>query len=154
MALNQPDSGAHQIVWTALGSPDLAIADLRSMFHFQQDDGRIPETINWRYKPSLTDPLKPRLYTKNEYNDLTQIPVLPYSLRAIYRATGDVELLKEFVPKIIKYLDWWRTTRALDDTGLVTILHPWESGLDLTPAYDDALGVDPKVRARPPWRAM
>ena len=124
------------------------------MLHFQQDDGRIPETINWRYKPSLTDPLKPHLYTRNEYNDLTQIPVLPYSLRAIYNATGDVELLEEFVPKIIKYFDWWRTTRALDDTGLVTILHPWESGLDLTPAYDDALGVDPKVRARPPWRAM
>ena len=124
------------------------------MLHFQLDDGRIPQQINWRYKPGFTDPLKPRLYTKNEYNDLTQMPVLPYSLRSIYIATGDVGLLKEFVPKLVKYFDWWRTTRALDDSGLVTILHPWESGLDLTPAYDPALGVSPSFRARPPWSTM
>jgi hypothetical protein len=98
--------------------------------------------------------LKPRLYTKTEYNDITQMPVLPYSLRSIYNATGDVDLLQEFVPKLVKHFEWWRTTRALDDTGLVTIIHPWESGLDLSPAYDAALGVDPASRARPAWGQM
>jgi len=124
------------------------------MLLFQLDDGRIPQQINWRYKPGFSNPLKPRLYTKNEYNDLTQMPVFPYSLRSIYNATGDVGLLREFVPKLIKHFDWWRTNRVLDDTGLVTILHPWESGLDLTPAYDAALGVDSASRARPAWRQM
>jgi glycogen debranching enzyme len=124
------------------------------MLYFQLDDGRIPQQINWRHKPGLPNPLKPRLYTKNEYNDLTQMPVLPYSLRSIYTATGDVDLLREFVPKLVKHFDWWRTTRDLDNNGLVTILHPWESGLDLTPAYDPALGVSPENRARPAWSSI
>ena len=124
------------------------------MLHFQLDDGRIPQQINWRYKPGFTDHLKPRLYTKMEYNDLTQMPVFPYSLRSIYNATGDVALLRDLVPKLVKYFDWWRTTRDLDGNGLVTILHPWESGLDLSPAYDSALGVKPSSRARPAWRTM
>ena len=122
------------------------------MLHFQQPDGRIPQMINWRHKRGLTDPLKPRLYTKHEYNDLTQMPVLPYSLRAIYAATGnDTAVLREFLPPLIKYFNWWKTTRDLDGTGVVTILHPWESGLDLTPAYDPALGVRLTSRARPAW---
>ena len=124
------------------------------MLHFQQPDGRIPQQINWRYQRSLTDPLKPRLYTKTEYNDLTQMPVLPYSLRAIYAASGDnnnVTHLRALVPPLVKYFNWWKRTRDLDGTGVVTILHPWESGLDLTPAYDCALGVPPTSRARPAW---
>jgi hypothetical protein len=124
------------------------------MLNFQVDDGRLPQQINWRLKRSLTDPLKPRLYSKDEYNDLTQMPVLPYSLRSIYEATGDVNLLKEFVPPLIKYFNWWKATRDLDHTGVVTILHPWESGLDLTPAYDPALGVSPENRARPAWSSI
>jgi glycogen debranching enzyme len=124
------------------------------MFHFQLPDGRIPQQINWRHKPGLTNPLKPRLYTKDECNDLTQIPVLPYSLRAIYAATADVALLRELVPKLVHHFNWWRTTRDLDGTGVISILHPWESGLDLTPAYDPALGVRPSSRARPAWSAI
>lgn len=121
------------------------------MLQFQLDDGRIPQQINWRHKKRLTDPLKPRLYSNNEYNDLTQMPVLPYSLRSIYEATGNVTYLRELVPPLVKYFRWWKTTRDLDSTGVVTILHPWESGLDLTPAYDPALGVSPPSRARPMW---
>lgn len=149
-----PDSGAHQIAWISLGEVDLAVADLRSQLNFQLEDGRIPQQINWRAKKSWRDPFKPKLYSKMEYNDLTQMPVLPYSLRAIYRATNDVAYLEEFVPKLVKFFNWWKTTRDLDGTGVVTILHPWESGIDLTPSYDPALGVSPNARARPPWSGI
>ena len=124
------------------------------MLHLQLDDGRIPQQINWRYKKSWNDPLKPNLYSQHEYNDLTQMPVLPYSLRSIYDATGDVALLKEFVPKLVKYFRWWKSIRDLDGSGVVTILHPWESGTDLTPCYDAALGVAAENRARPPWSVI
>ena len=149
--LISPDSGAHQITWVALGAPTEAIADLRSLLHFQLDNGRIPQQINWRFNQSWSHPFKPRLYSKDIYNDLTQMPVLPYSLRAIYTATGDVACLEEFVPKLVNYFSWWKTNRDLDGTGVVTILHPWESGLDLSPSYDPALGVKSKRRASPSW---
>jgi hypothetical protein len=82
------------------------------------------------------------------------MPVLPYTLRSIYNATGDLSLLRELVPPLVHHFNWWRTTRDLDASGIVSILHPWESGLDLTPAYDPALGVSPSARARPSWAAI
>lgn len=147
------DSAAHQIAWTALGKADRAIDDLRSLLRFQQDDGRIPEQINWHaHQMSWADRYKTRLlYSGTTFNDLTQIPVLPYSLRSIYNATEDVSLLEEFVPKLVAYHDWWKASRELDESGVVSILHPWESGLDLTPAYDRALGLSGYSAARPPW---
>lgn len=148
------DSGAHQIVWVALGHVDLAIADLRTQLQFQLEDGRIPQQINWEAKKSWSDPFKPQLYSKREYNDLSQMPVLPYSLQSIYQATGDKALLQEMVPKLVKYFNWWKANRDLDGNGVVTILHPWESGIDLSPGYDPALGVHSKSRARPPWRSI
>jgi hypothetical protein len=52
-----------------------------------------------------------------------------------------MDILKEMVPKLVRYFNWWKDNRDVDGNGLVTILHPWESGIDLSPAYDPALGV-------------
>ena len=42
---------------------------------------------------------------------------------------------------MIEYYDWWARYRQPDYDGLVVIIHPWESGLDASPAYDEALKV-------------
>jgi len=52
-------------------------------------------------------------------------------------------LLKELVPKLVKYFDWWRTTRDVDNDYLISIFHGWESGLDASPIYDLAYGIHP-----------
>ena len=110
------DSGAHQILW-ARKDVKKAIADIRGMLSFQLCDGRIPEMINWHAEKQgfLAHFLTRIQYSHTTYNDLTQIPVLPYrylphfkevtnsSLRAIYEQTNDTELLREIVPKLIRY---------------------------------------------------
>jgi hypothetical protein len=75
------DSGAHQIVW-ARKDVDRAIADLRGMLSFQLNDGRIPEMINWHAeKEGFVSHFLTRMqYSHTTYNDLTQMPVLPYRL--------------------------------------------------------------------------
>jgi hypothetical protein len=55
------------------------------------------------------------------------MPVLPYSLRSIYQASGDKEHLKEFLYPLVEYFKWWRNTRDAGD-GLVTAIHNWETG--------------------------
>jgi glycogen debranching enzyme len=67
--------------------------------------------------------------------------MLGYSVRAIWNATKDIEILKEFVPKLVKYYEWWDNVRDPDRDGLVSIIHPWESGIDASPLYDPAHGV-------------
>jgi glycogen debranching enzyme len=129
------DSGWHMIVWSHR-RPENAIADLRTLLQFQQPDGFIPETIFWKQNSLLR-----RLvawfngYSQAEYTDLTQMPMLAYSVRAIWQATHEKNLLKEFVPAIAQYLEWWQR-RDHDNDGLVSIIHPWESGMDASPTYD------------------
>ena len=44
-----------------------------------------------------------------------------------------------------RYFNWWKENRDVDGSGLIAILHPWESGIDLSPAYDPALGVPERI---------
>jgi len=129
------DSGWHMIVWS-YRQPENAIADLRTLLQFQQPDGFIPEIIFWkqnRFLRKLVNFITG--YSHEEFTDLTQMPMLAYSVRAIWQATHDKKLLQEFVPKIVKYLEWWQH-RDHDNDGLVSIIHPWESGIDASPTYD------------------
>jgi hypothetical protein len=66
-------------VW-ARKNVNRAIADLRGMLNFQLDDGRIPEMINWHSeKQGFISHFLTRIqYSHTTYNDLTQMPVLPY----------------------------------------------------------------------------
>jgi hypothetical protein len=110
------DSGAHQILW-ARKNVTRAMADLRGMLSFQLCDGRIPEMINWHAEKEgfVAHFLARMQYSHTTYNDLTQMPVLPYryvnqvfancSVRAIYEQTNDTKFLEEVVPKVVKYLD-------------------------------------------------
>ena len=58
-------------------------------------------------------------YSSDEITDTTQMPVLPFSLRAMYDATKDASLVKEFLYPMINYFKWWRATR--DDGDGVSV---------------------------------
>ncbi|KAJ3095152.1 hypothetical protein HDU97_007226, partial [Phlyctochytrium planicorne] len=98
-------------------------------------DGRVPETTDW---PAGVG------------NAVSQMPTIPYALLAIYRKTGDVSFLQEQLPNVARYLDWWRTTRDLGD-GLKVTVHPWESGIDASPAYDAAWHFTPAATEELSW---
>ena len=55
-------------------------------------------------------------------------------------------LLDELFPKLVAYHQWLYRERVLGDSGLVTLIHPWECGLDSTPPWMQALR-----RWRMPW---
>jgi hypothetical protein len=48
-------------------------------------------------------------------------------------------LLAELLPKLVAYHSWLYDERDLHDSGLVTLIHPWECGLDTTPPWMQAL---------------
>jgi hypothetical protein len=47
--------------------------------------------------------------------------------------------LSDVVPPIVRYHQWLHRERDLRGDGLVTLLHPWECGLDTTPSWMQAL---------------
>jgi hypothetical protein len=50
------------------------------------------------------------------------------------------------VPKLVRYHEWLFRERRLDGSPLVTLIHPWECGLDSTPPWMTALAA-----MRMPW---
>lgn len=134
------DSGFHMMAWSHRNVSN-AIADLRTMLSMQRPDGRIPEIIFWGPQSQEEQIGVEAQYSDKRFVDLTQMPLLAISLRAIWNSTRDLSLLREFVPKIANYFEWFVNTRSPDGDDLVVIIHPWESGLDASPAYDQALDV-------------
>ena len=49
----------------------------------------------------------------------------------------------------LKWHRWWYSARDPEGTGLVALLHPWESGSDNSPAWDIALARVPTTTDTP-----
>ena len=131
------DSGAAAIS-NSWRNTSRAVLELSTLLRAQQADGRIAEETNW---------------PDGDVNHLTQMPVLPWTLRAIFERSGSsngTAVLRSLLPPLIRYWEWWRDTRDIDGRGLVTIMHPWESGIDISPAYDAAWHVAVAANSTPP----
>ena len=50
------------------------------------------------------------------------------------------EFLRELMPRLVAWHDYLYRERTHDGEGLVEIWHPWESGADNSPLWDEALG--------------
>lgn len=97
------DSCSHMMSWSHRNVSN-SIADMRTMFQMQQPDGRVPEIIFWGHQ-SIEDLAMTELqYSNTKFVDLTQMPILPFALRAIYNATKDVALVQELLPKALHTL--------------------------------------------------
>ncbi|MBA2713501.1 MAG: glycogen debranching protein [Rubrobacteraceae bacterium] len=79
---------------------------------------------------------------------LCQPPVHAIAVRHIWEAAGnggeDVlaearGFLEELYPKLFAWHQYLATTRDPEESGLVTIYHPWESGTDNSPRWNAAL---------------
>jgi hypothetical protein len=78
---------------------------------------------------------------------ISQPPVTATATRFILeRSKGDAALearAAALYPKILASHDWWAAARDPDSIGLVGVLHPWESGADNSPVWDEPLKATP-----------
>lgn len=157
----------HQWSWdaafVAIGwahfAPRRAVTELRSLFRGQWSNGMVPQIVFDRtvalgaYEPRHTTwatagLCPPRVPTSG----ICQPPVHAIALarvRAIAErrddgAVRDVDAaIAELYPRLAAWHRWLHTARDPEGTGLVTVFHPWESGLDNSPRWDDALAAVP-----------
>jgi putative isomerase len=69
-----------------------------------------------------------------------------WAVSEIYRATADVEFVKEIYPKLLKYYRWWYQYRDHDGNGICEFgsvdgtleAAAWESGMDNAIRFDNA----------------
>ena len=135
------DSCFHAIVLSHF-DVELAKNELRGLLKVQRDNGFIPHVIYWR-TAKFRRPLagigamlesSPSFFPKT--TDLIQPPLIAQAVEAIYKRDKDIDFLKEVVPKLKKYYGWLADARDPDEDGLISIIAPYESGLDQSPSYD------------------
>ncbi|MDQ2742700.1 MAG: glycoside hydrolase [Chloroflexota bacterium] len=128
-----------------------AALELQSLLRGQWDNGLVPQIVfnpeGTGYFPgpevwqSDRSPHAPR---DVQTSGITQPPVLATAALKIWENASDQDLarrlLAELYPSILKYHRWLYTERDPDGSGLVVVVHPWESGLDNSPPYLDAGG--------------
>ncbi len=143
------DDGVMYFVWDSFFNAQMycledfeqAKIQLRALFLAQQENGLLPLYSGARWDPSW---------------DRSQPPVGSMCVWKIYQRWPDKAFLEEFYPKLKKWHDWWFAVRPANklpyrdgnQNGLLEWgseiagewQHAvWESGLDDSPMYDNAL---------------
>lgn len=125
---------------------DRAYRELERLIEGQWDDGMIPHIVF--HAPSDTYFPGPDVWgTRHRISTsgITQPPVFGMALRHVHEAAlasgmADAEVrTRALFQAALRSHRWWLEARDPEGLGLVAILHPWESGSDNSPAWDEAL---------------
>lgn len=152
------DAAFVAVGWAHL-SPDRAVTELRSLLRGQWSTGMVPQIV---FDPSVAlgayEPRHRRWATAGHCppgvatSGICQPPVHAIALARVRgiaagrdAATRDRvdRAVAELYPRLAAWHRWLHTARDPDGTGLVTVFHPWESGLDNSPRWDAALATVP-----------
>ncbi len=145
-----------------------AMAEMRSLFRGQWRNGMIPHIVfnpdvpAGEYFPDADrwacDTVAPDAPGGVRTSGICQPPVHAIAVqRAIALAPGSerARLAREAFGPLFEWHRYLLSARDPEGSGLVTIVHPWESGMDNSPRWTDALAaieVDP-ARLAPYQRA-
>jgi len=123
---------------------DYSFKEIETLISGQWDDGMIPHILfhikDLNYTPNYKawDCGK-----KISSSGITQPPILATILKEILNKNkiNKAQLLniKKIIKKIKKFHEWFIKFRDPKKTGLVSILHPWESGYDNSPIWDEPM---------------
>jgi hypothetical protein len=142
------DSCFHAIVWSRF-DPERAAAELRGLLAVQEPDGLIPHVVfwkgdlvsrlQWHHLESRTAGRIPFHRTPHTTAQI-QPPVLAQAVERVVDAGAD-GFLAEALPHLERYYRHLAALRDPDEDGLISIVSQFESGLDFSPVYDEAIGV-------------
>jgi hypothetical protein len=127
-----------------------ARSGLRHLFEAQWHDGLLPQIVFnadfdnyfpgpnfWHATESLDSP------RDHQTSGVVMPPVHATAVLAVYRNAEDEESAKTFLeyafPKLVAWHEYLYRERDPAGEGLVYIRHPWESGMDNSPMWDQIL---------------
>jgi len=132
-----------------------AFLELEALFDGQWENGMLPHIIFHSKKqegyfpgPNYWQSSKvPRATKKVETSGITQPPVHAFILERIYemhpKSQEVKDFIKAFLPKLFKLHKYYYTHRDPENEGLIYIYHPWASGRDNSPLWDDLVKTIP-----------
>lgn len=133
------DSCFHAIVWSYF-NPEYSKKELLNLTKKQFNNGMLPHMYYWKkvsgLYPRIGDWLFKNLWPEKDRTHITQPPLIAQSVSVVYQKTQDLDFLEKIIGPVKNYFNWLHKERNLTGDGLVSIIHPWESGMDLLPVWD------------------
>jgi hypothetical protein len=121
------DSCFHAIAWSALGDAR-CVLELDSLFALQLPNGFLPH-MGYQREPQHAL----ELWQGPGRSDITQPPMYGHALRVLAAREMRIEHLYEPARAGLRYL---LERRRDPGSGLIRVLHPWETGCDDSPRWD------------------
>lgn len=141
-----PSTYEHQWLWDSCFHAiilrhfafDMARDELLSLVAHQvkggPDAGMIPHMAYWNGGGA-------ELWGYDDRSIITQPPLIATAAMLVYEKTNDKTLLEQLYEPLAAYHQWFDRRRDPDNDGLVSIIHPWESGWDASPRWDKPMGL-------------
>jgi len=124
------DSCFHALIWAGLGRPDRAMSELLAALENQGPSGFVPHMGYQRDPDVAVD-----LWGRRSASSITQPPMYGHVVRALVDQGVNVpETVLGKVRAGFRFL--FEERRREPVTGLVTVVHPWETGCDDSPRWD------------------
>ncbi|MDF2705800.1 MAG: hypothetical protein K0R62_1452 [Nonomuraea muscovyensis] len=130
-------------IGNAQWSPRRARAELLTLFGAQWRDGRVPHIV---FNPAVPDRAyfpgpefwEVRAPSGAATSGIVQPPVHALAAWRVHLAEPDPAFLRRIYPRLVAQQEFLRGARRSAE-GLISIVHPWESGMDNSPAWDAPL---------------
>jgi hypothetical protein len=143
------DSGPIALGWAAAGHWGEAWSELTKLLSAQWSSGMVPHIVFWREDDSYFP--GPEVWATDRTppsSGLTQPPLAITAAARLFLDDPDRErataAFRSLWPGLVAWLSWIERART-GPHGACLIVHPWESGMDNSPSWDEPLASVPEV---------
>jgi hypothetical protein len=126
------DSCFHAIVWAELGEPDRAVSELAVALSGQDDSGFVPHLLYLDGSSAHAG-----FWGRAHTSSITQPPIYGHTVAELARR--GIEVAPGTLERATAGLRFLFEQRRRSPAGLIEIVHPWESGCDHSPRWDDLM---------------
>ncbi|MBU0496223.1 MAG: hypothetical protein KKA73_11290 [Chloroflexi bacterium] len=127
------DSAMHTLAYRHV-DPELARNQIRAMLACQLDDGMLPDAV---YDEGVIAEIDHPIRA-----EVTKPPILAWAALKLHEIDPDLAFLQEIYVPLVRWNAWWFSMNDDDVDGLAQYNHPYSSGLDDSPLWDQGMPVE------------
>ncbi len=144
--------------WSVIGAanliPENALKELQTVYKLQLESGRISHEIIIKkggnsFSRMMLAPLIAGMFDEEKKSYFLDPPAYLSATEVLYNRTKDKRVF-ELLPSMEACVTYLLEKRDLFGDGLVSVIHPWETGCDNSPVFDETMNI---TINKPFWKA-
>jgi putative isomerase len=127
------DNAMHALAYRYVDA-ELARNQIRSILAYQLPNGMLPDVI---YDEGIVSTIDHPIT-----GEVTKPPILAWAAIKLHETDPNIDFLKEIYVPLVRLNAWWVSMNDDDGDGLIQYNHPYSSGLDDSPLWDQGMPVE------------